>query len=82
MNNSFIIPDWPAADTIRAFSTTRLGGISAAPYDSLNLGLHVGDNADTVQANRNQLIQDLNLPEAPRWLDQIHGTHVCSAQDW
>ena len=82
MNSSFIIPDWPVAETIRSFSTTRLGGISSSPYDSLNLGLHVGDEPDAVLANRNQLIQELKLPEQPRWLDQIHGTHVCSAQDW
>ena len=39
-----IFPDWPAPANVKALQTTRHGGISAAPYDTLNLGLHVGDD--------------------------------------
>ena len=38
-----IVPDWPAPPGVKALQTTRNGGVSAAPYDSLNLGDHVGD---------------------------------------
>ncbi len=41
----WIVPDWPAPANVRAVCTTRAGGSSAAPYDSLNLGDHVGDDA-------------------------------------
>ena len=42
-------------DLITHAISTRIGGVSAAPYDSLNLALHVGDNADDVLANRENL---------------------------
>ncbi len=52
-----------------------MGGVSAAPYDSLNLGGRVGDVAGAVEENRRRL-QSL-LPAAPRWLNQVHGVKVC-----
>src|SRR6218665_2816907 len=48
----WLIPAWPAPPGVHALCTTRTGGVSAAPYDSLNLGDHVGDSPDAVQANR------------------------------
>ncbi|NDG88909.1 MAG: hypothetical protein EBY15_13335, partial [Gammaproteobacteria bacterium] len=51
----WIEPEWPAPASVRAISTLRSGGFSQGPYDSLNLGLHVGDEADQVQRNREQL---------------------------
>lgn len=71
-----IRPDWPAPKRIRAVSTTRGGGVSVAPYDSLNLGLHVGDDTDRVVANRAALSTALDLSVKPGWLDQVHGTVV------
>ena len=71
-----IHPDWPAPARVRAISTTRLGGASRAPYASLNLGTHVGDDADVVAANRTQLCREAGLATAPGWLDQVHGTVV------
>jgi YfiH family protein len=70
----YLVPDWAAAQGVRALSTTRLGGASSAPWAGFNLGEHVGDDAAAVLANRRQLRQ--LLPEEPRWLSQVHG-RVC-----
>ncbi len=43
--DSLILPDWPLPAGVKACSTTRDGGVSLPPYDSLNLGTHVGDEA-------------------------------------
>jgi len=75
-----ISPDWPAPAGIRAVSTTRGGGVSGAPYASLNLGSHVGDRADAVLENRAILRNCVALPEAPRWLDQVHGVDIVRAE--
>ncbi|MBP2851416.1 purine nucleoside phosphorylase YfiH [Dickeya oryzae] len=71
-----LIPDWPAPARVRACSTTRLGGVSSAPYDSLNLGNHVGDSPLHVQDNRQRLLATAGLPVMPHWLQQVHGTQV------
>lgn len=52
MNKSGIIPDWPAPANVRAFQTTRDGGVSLGAYASLNLGDHVGDDPVVVARNR------------------------------
>lgn len=72
--NNLIIPDWPAPANVKAIQTTRIGGYSKAPYESLNLGGHVGDDAMLVEANR-QLLNPL-LPSEPVWLNQVHGVTV------
>jgi hypothetical protein len=74
-----IFPDWPAPANVKAVTTTREGGISVSPYDSLNLARHVGDAEAAVQENRRRLQQRLALPAEPRWLDQVHGTGVVEA---
>ncbi|MGD8163695.1 purine nucleoside phosphorylase YfiH [Pantoea sp. FN0307] len=74
--NDLIVPDWPAPATVRACSTTRAGGVSAGPWDSLNLGDHVGDQPAAVQANRQRLVDMADLPAMPWWLEQVHGTEV------
>jgi len=74
--SEWIIPDWPAPQHVRACSTTRHGGVSAAPWDSLNLGGHVGDAESHVAQNRQRLIEQLALPKMPQWLDQVHGQIV------
>ena len=75
-----LIPDWPAPDRVRAVSTTRHGGVSLPPYDSLNLGDHVGDAPERVAANRQHLRQALKLPAEPAWLDQVHGNRTVAAE--
>jgi len=77
LTDNLIIPDWPAPNKVRAFQTTRRGGISAAPFDSLNLGDHVGDEPLVVARNRMQL--NNLLPSEPVWLEQVHGTRVAYA---
>ncbi len=71
---SLIQPVWPAPDNVQSFLTTRQGGISSSPYDSLNLGEHVGDEPSKVLANR-QILRKY-LPAEPLWLNQIHSTVV------
>lgn len=70
----WIVPGWPAPPWLRACATTRQGGVSLPPYDSMNLGEHVGDDPRAVRANRDLLRQALELPAEPRWLNQVHGT--------
>jgi hypothetical protein len=71
---NWIVPDWPAPPGVRALSTTRTGGVSHAPYASLNLGQHVGDDPAAVRENRRRL--RAVLPAEPVWLQQVHGTRV------
>jgi len=71
-----IEPGWPVPPNVRAFSTTRLGGVGAPPYDSLNLATHVGDDPRQVAQNRHCLQQQLTLPSAPAWLNQVHGVDI------
>ena len=65
------------SDKIGALSTLRVGGVSIAPYDSLNLALHVGDDAAAVLQNRARL--KTLLPAEPAWLTQVHGNRVLDA---
>ncbi|MES9888205.1 MAG: peptidoglycan editing factor PgeF [Candidatus Sedimenticola sp. 6PFRAG1] len=79
----WITPEWPAPESVRAVVTTRQGGFSSAPYNSMNLGDHVGDDPATVQRNRQMLKRELALPSEPLWLRQVHGCDVarCGADD-
>ncbi|UCE02474.1 MAG: peptidoglycan editing factor PgeF [Candidatus Latescibacterota bacterium] len=65
---------------LRALVTTRHGGSSRAPYDSLNLALSTGDAPQDVEANRALLRRVLGL-EQKRWhtLAQVHGERVLEA---
>ncbi|AZG74515.1 peptidoglycan editing factor PgeF [Shewanella livingstonensis] len=71
--------DWPIPDNVAMAITNRFGGVSVSPFDSLNLGLHVGDKPQHVLANRAILSQQLSLPAEPTWLEQVHGTKVIDA---
>jgi polyphenol oxidase len=68
--------DWPVPANVGIAMTNRHGGVSVHPYDSLNLGLHVGDAEQQVMANRELLCKQLALAAKPVWLEQVHGTHV------
>ncbi|MGZ4555696.1 MAG: peptidoglycan editing factor PgeF [Mycobacteriaceae bacterium] len=62
---------------VRRVVTTRSGGRSAAPYESFNLGDHVGDNPVAVAANRQRLAEGIGLPaERLVWMEQVHGRTV------
>ena len=77
----FIYPQWAAPKNIRALSTTRLGGLSKPPFDSLNLGMHVNDEDDKVQTNRLRLMEQAELPAHPVWLNQTHSTCLLYTSD-
>lgn len=77
-------PDWPDLPaSVGALATSRDGGVSVGPYDDgkggggLNLGLHVNDAPDAVQANRARL--QAFLPGRPAWIAQVHGADVVDA---
>jgi len=72
-----IIPDWPAPINVKSLQTTRTGGISSPPYDSFNLGDHVGDSPLAVE--RNRILLNRLLPSEPVWLNQVHGIRVANA---
>ena len=71
-----VIPDWSVPTTIRAWTTLRYGGVSREPYDSFNLGDHVGDDQNAVKTNRTLLLENFALPQMPLYLNQIHSTRV------
>ncbi|MFQ1014163.1 peptidoglycan editing factor PgeF [Avibacterium paragallinarum] len=71
-----IKPNWTVAKTIHAFTTTRQGGVSLPPYDSFNLGDHVGDEKSAVKNNRTLLVERFHLPQFPIFLNQTHSTRV------
>lgn len=71
---SFILPKWSAPQCVHSLQTTRQDGISNPPYESLNLGDHVGDQYPRVLANR-QILRK-HLPTEPIWLKQTHGVQV------
>jgi polyphenol oxidase len=62
---------------IRRVTTTRAGGVSVPPFDTFNLGDHVGDDPSAVNTNRKRLTAALGLGEhAVVWMNQVHGDHV------
>ena len=71
-----INPNWNVPKNIHAFTTTRTGGVSLAPYFSFNLGDHVGDNKSAVKTNRTLLVEKFGLPQTPIFLTQTHSTRV------
>jgi polyphenol oxidase len=71
-----LTPDWPAPQGVRAAFTLRVGGVSTAPFESLNVSAHVGDAAVAVAENRRRVRAQLQLPAEPAWIEQVHGTDV------
>lgn len=74
--------DWIAPEALPpglgAVMTTRAGGSSAAPWDTMNLGTEVGDAADAVAANRRRLAEAAGA--APVFLRQVHGNKVAQVR--
>ncbi|WP_024619499.1 peptidoglycan editing factor PgeF [Pseudomonas kilonensis] len=75
--SDWLTPDWPAPARVKACVTTRAGGVSLAPFDSLNLGDHVGDDPAAVAENRRRLTDQFAI--TPAWLQQVHGIAVVEA---
>ncbi|WP_301098340.1 peptidoglycan editing factor PgeF [Otariodibacter sp.] len=72
----YIIPTWSVPTNIQALTTLREGGVSELPFDSFNLGDHVGDIPESVLMNRKQLVEQAQLPHFPTFLTQTHSTKV------
>ena len=76
---SWLVPEWPAPPGVHALCTSREGGVSTAPWGSLNLGDHVGDDPQAVRTNRQRLqaIVRAHTPGACAvFLQQVHGVDV------
>ena len=73
---NFFSPDWPCPPFVRSVVTYRFGGYSKKPYASNNMAIHVGDDIEIVQSNREKLSQTLSLPRQPIWLNQVHGNKI------
>ncbi|HVZ46443.1 MAG TPA: peptidoglycan editing factor PgeF [Ramlibacter sp.] len=69
-----LLPDWTAPRGVRAACSTRSSGVSAPPYDSLNLGDHVGDGEANVAANRDLFARAIQAQ--PVFMHQVHGVGV------
>jgi len=72
-----IEPAWAASVRVGALMSIRAGGVSAAPWDSLNLGIAVGDDPAHVAENRRRFVAATGA--APCWLKQVHGATVVRA---
>ncbi len=76
-----IHPKWCAPSVVRAAMTTRLGGVSVAPYDALNLGYATADDRASVMQNERLTAAELGVLEANiRWVYQVHGVDVHHAE--
>ena len=78
---ALITPEWPLPAGVSACSSLRTGGVSQPPFDSLNLGLHTGDDPEDVARNRAILAEAAGFPGTPLWLNQVHGTDVAILDD-
>lgn len=81
MNEQVMPVDWSAPENIHACVTTRAGGVSGGAYSSFNLASHVDDEPVSVAHNRHLLVNMLNLPSEPGWLEQVHGRDVILLDD-
>ena len=72
LHPDWLVPDWPAPAHVHAVCTSRHGGVSKPPFDSLNLGQPSGDDAQAVDLNRARL--DAALGFQVNYLSQVHGT--------
>lgn len=67
---------------LRFTFTDRRGGVSQPPYDSRNLGDHVGDDPQAVRANRDLTAREFGVaPEQVVYMKQVHGTDVAVARE-
>jgi polyphenol oxidase len=70
----WLTPDWPVPPNVRSVCTSRHSGVSAVPYDTLNLGDHVGDDPAAVARNRELVAQAIDAH--PVYMQQVHGRDV------
>ncbi|MEL7535955.1 MAG: peptidoglycan editing factor PgeF [Pseudomonadota bacterium] len=82
MSEQWLAARWSAPANVVAGMSLRGGGYSIGPYEGCNVGLSVGDAADVVMANRDALADELAIPMAPLWLNQVHGSEVVDADEF
>lgn len=75
MHPDWLAPAWEVDPRVGALMTTRAGGASTGPFESLNLGRSAGDDPAAVQANRARFAEALGAAR-PVWLQQVHGARV------
>ena len=75
LNPDWLVPQWPVPAGIKAVFTTRAGGVSTVPFDTMNLARHVGDAPEAVTANRDALQHAVSTSRL-KFLNQVHGTGV------
>jgi YfiH family protein len=74
---NFLQPDWAAAENVQAGFTTRNGGVSRAPYNSLNLGYNTEDSLHNVEGNRSTFARAFDFqPHLLLTVRQVHGTDI------
>lgn len=74
---SFLQPAWAQEGTIQAGFTTRNGGVSRPPYNSLNLGYNTDDPRHNVEANRSTLARTFDIgPHLLLTVQQVHGSDI------
>lgn len=76
-SGSFFEASWDAPKNVNTLMTTRKGGMSKEPFNSLNLGAHVGDNQEAVLYNRAIVQKRIGKPVC--YLQQIHSSTVVEA---
>jgi polyphenol oxidase len=76
---SFFSHTWTPRPAVRAWFSARAPGFSQAPYDALNLGVHVGDAPESVARNRAALEHAMGVPAV--YLQQVHGVSVLQLQN-
>ena len=76
----FFTADWHAPDHVKTLLTYRTGGVSVGAFRSLNVGLHVNDNAEAVMENR-RLVQE-KVGKKMVYLNQTHGSNIVQACDF
>jgi YfiH family protein len=85
--SSYLQVEWPdeysgKLDNVSAVTTLIHGGVSKGDYREFNLATHVGDDPAAVSTNRVKLVDDLDLPSEPVWLDQVHSNKVHLARHY
>jgi len=76
--NQWLRPEMGARG-VEVISTTRAGGFSTGKFAGFNVGVHVGDSDEAVQANRKMLHQQIPSVSTITWLNQVHGTRLIHA---
>ena len=78
---SLLVPDWKVPSQVLACTTMRQQLVEGNAYAGFNLATHVGDEQNSVEKNRQKLIQALALPSEPVWLQQTHSTQVINLDE-